>query len=76
MSMHPHPILAIPEETARVERAVLPRVNVYLQMRDELGTLTHQYFAHLCVAPASVRHCQREVLLPAHLQSTPAAIDA
>ena len=39
MSMHPHPIPAIPEETARVARAVLPRGNVYLQMRDELGTL-------------------------------------
>jgi transposase len=39
MSMHPHPIPAIPEETARVAHAVLPQGNVYLQMRDELGTL-------------------------------------
>jgi transposase len=39
MSMHPQPIPAIPEETARVARAVLPQGNVYLQMRDELGTL-------------------------------------
>jgi transposase len=39
MSMHPHPIPAIPEETARVARAILPEGNVYLQMRDELGTL-------------------------------------
>jgi transposase len=39
MSMHPHPIPAIPEETARVARAILPQGNVYLQMRDELGTL-------------------------------------
>jgi transposase len=37
--MHPHPIPAIPEETARVARAILPQGNVYLQMRDELGTL-------------------------------------
>ena len=35
MSMHPHPIPAIPEETARVARAILPQGNVYLQMRDE-----------------------------------------
>src|SRR5579883_1581479 len=38
MSMHPQPIPTIPEETARVAHAVLPEGNVYLQMRDELGT--------------------------------------
>lgn len=37
--MHPQPIPTIPEETARVAHAVLPQGNVYLQMRDELGTL-------------------------------------
>ena len=37
MSLHPQPIPAIPEETARVARAILPQGNVYLQMRDELG---------------------------------------
>ena len=37
--MHPHPIPAIPEETARVARAILPQGNVYLLMRDEFGTL-------------------------------------
>lgn len=39
MSLHPQPIPAIPEETARVAHAVLPQGNVYMQMRDELGTL-------------------------------------
>ena len=39
MSMHPQPIPAIPEETARVARAVLLKGNVFLRMRDELGTL-------------------------------------
>src|SRR5947209_3236889 len=39
MSMHPQPIPAIPEETVRVARAVLPKSNVFLLMRDELGTL-------------------------------------
>src|SRR5258708_8143170 len=33
------PIPVIPEETAYVARAVLPQGNVYMQMRDELGTL-------------------------------------
>jgi transposase len=36
--MHPQPIPAIPEETARVARAILPKGNVFLRMRDELGT--------------------------------------
>ena len=39
MSFHPQPIPAIPEETARLAHAVLPEGNVYMQMRDELGTL-------------------------------------
>jgi len=39
MSMHPQPIPAIPEETVQVARAVLPKGNVFLRMRDELGTL-------------------------------------
>ena len=37
--MHPQPIPAIPEETVQVARAVLPQGNVFLRMRDELGTL-------------------------------------
>ena len=39
MSMNPQPIPAIPEETVRVARAILPEGNVWMQMRDELGTL-------------------------------------
>ena len=39
MSMHPQPIPAIPEETIRLARAVLPKGNVLMRMRDELGTV-------------------------------------
>jgi transposase len=39
MSMHPEPIPVIPEETARIAHAVLPKGNVFLQMRDDLGTV-------------------------------------
>ena len=39
MSMHPQPIPAIPEETIRIAHAVLPKGNMWMQMRDELGTL-------------------------------------
>src|SRR5207244_10851807 len=48
MSLHPQPIPAIPEETIRVAHAVLPQGNVWMQMRDELGTLYEdQDFADL-----------------------------
>lgn len=39
MSMHPHTMSTIPEETVRVARAAFPRGNIYLTMRDQLGTL-------------------------------------
>ena len=39
MSMSPHSDVSIPEETVRVARAALPRGNIYLTMRDQLGTL-------------------------------------
>jgi transposase len=39
MSMPPQPIPAIPEETVRVAQAGLPAGNVWMQMRDELGTV-------------------------------------
>ena len=39
MSMHPQPIPVIPEETASVAHAILPKGNVWLQMRDTFGTL-------------------------------------
>jgi transposase len=48
MSMHPHAIGSIPEETVRVARAAFPRGNMYLTMRDQLGTLYEdQNFAAL-----------------------------
>ena len=39
MSLRPEPIGPVPEETARIARAVFRRGNVYLELRDELGTL-------------------------------------
>jgi transposase len=39
MSLHPQPIPPVPEETARVARTAFPHGNLYLMMRDELGTL-------------------------------------
>jgi transposase len=39
MSLKPMPILDVPELTAEVARAAFPKGNVYLQLRDELGTI-------------------------------------
>jgi transposase len=48
MSLKPAGIGPVPEETARVAHAAYPKGNVYLKMRDELGTLYDDAaFAHL-----------------------------
>ena len=48
MSLKPEGIGPVPEETARVARAAYPKGNVYLKMRDELGTIYDDTaFAHL-----------------------------
>jgi transposase len=39
MTLHPQEIPSIPEETARVARAILPQGNRYLLLREELGTI-------------------------------------
>ncbi len=38
MTLHPQPILPVPDDTAKVARAAFPKGNRYLQLRDELGT--------------------------------------
>ena len=56
MSLHPQAFCAVLAETARVARAAYPKGNVYLRVRDELGTIyTDQSFAELfpkCGQPA------------------------
>lgn len=39
MSMRPEPLQDVPEMTAEVARAAFPKGNVYLTLRDELGTI-------------------------------------
>jgi transposase len=48
MSLKPEGLSPIPEETARVARAAYPKGNVWMRMRDELGTIYQdEAFAHL-----------------------------
>src|SRR5919198_282785 len=39
MSLRPHALEPVPEETARVARAAFPKGNPYLSLRDTLGTI-------------------------------------
>ncbi len=48
MSLKPTAIPPVPEETAQVARAVFPRRNTLMQLRDTLGTMyTDEKFADL-----------------------------
>lgn len=48
MSLHPQAIGPVPEETARVARAAFRKGNLYVRIRDELGTIYEdQRFAAL-----------------------------
>ncbi len=39
LSLQPQPIGPVPEETVRVARAAFPKGNLYITLRDEIGTL-------------------------------------
>jgi transposase len=47
MSLKPQPINPVPEETVRVARAAFPKGNLYLTLRDEIGTLYWLKLMHL-----------------------------
>jgi transposase len=48
MTLHPTPGSPVPEETARIARAAVPKGNVYVQMRAVLGSIyTDEQFADL-----------------------------
>lgn len=48
MTLLTQTIGSVPEETARVARAAYPKGNIYVQLRDALGTIYQdQSFAHL-----------------------------
>ena len=41
MTLHQQNEFLIPEETARVARAAYPKGNLYMKMRDALGTIAN-----------------------------------
>jgi transposase len=47
MSLRPAPIPVIPAETVRVARAAFPPGNIYIQLKNELGSVYEDKpFAH------------------------------
>ncbi len=48
MSLQPRPINPVPEQTARVARAAFRKGNVFIRMRDELGTSTRTSPSRTC----------------------------
>lgn len=39
MSLPKDPIESVPQETVRIAQAAFPKGNIYMKMRDELGTI-------------------------------------
>jgi transposase len=39
MCLHPHDVPSIPDETARVAHAAFRKGNLFMRMRDEIGTI-------------------------------------
>ena len=39
MSLHPHAIMPVPEDTVRIARAAFPKGTPYMTLRDQLGTI-------------------------------------
>ncbi len=39
MSLRPYPVEPVPEETAQVAQAAFPHGNLYVTLRDTLGTI-------------------------------------
>ena len=67
MSLHPIPGGAVPPQTVTVARAVFPRGNAYLDLRDALGPIfADAQFAGLFAAwtsPLRVEGYDRHVML-------------
>ena len=56
MSLHPQPIPPVPEQTVRVAKAAFPKGNIYLQIRDTLGSIyVDEDFANLFSSDWSTR---------------------
>ena len=54
MSLKPTPIPSVPEDTARVARAVFPHGNMLMQLHDTLGTI----YSDEAFADLFPRYCQ------------------
>ena len=69
MSLQPIESYQVPEETARVARAIFPKGNLVMRFRDELGMLFHDRdFAHLFPATGQPAEAPARLALVTLLQ--------
>jgi transposase len=69
MSLRPHSHTAVPAETSRVAQAAFPKGNLYMTLRDKLGTLyTDEEFADLCPTHGQPAACPWRLALLCVLQ--------
>ncbi len=69
MSLNPSPIQPVPEATARVTHAAFPKGNLYLTLRDVLGTLFRdEHFADLFPPRGQPAYCPWRLALVTMLQ--------
>jgi len=47
MSLKPMPIPPVPSETARVARAAFPKGNIYMKLRERIGTIIQDGIVNL-----------------------------
>jgi transposase len=64
MSLQPQEIAPVPEETERIARAAFPKGNIYLRLRDEIGTIFDDpMFAPLFPARGQPAECPWQLAL-------------
>jgi transposase len=64
MSLQPQAIAPVPEETERIARAAFPKGNIYLRLRDEIGTIFDEpMFAPLFPARGQPAECPWQLAL-------------
>jgi transposase len=64
MSLQPQEIAPVPEETERIARAAFPKGNIYLRLRDEIGTIFDDpMFAPLFPARGQPAKCPWQLAL-------------
>jgi transposase len=68
MSLKPMAIPPVPPETARVARAAFPKGNIYMKLRERIGTIIHDedfvaLFGGMATIPSNLDNEVRRIML-------------